>query len=375
MLRLSIASLVAVGAGEALARQLWCSLDRKRGLRLTHHIRRDWLNDLPADRTNKVIQVPYGLYWNSPRHVDSEGHLQTNSMGYRQGALETEVPKPKGTFRILVLGSSTTFSDTGAPTPADAWPARLNAHLPGPPAGFDRVEVVNAGLNYALSTELLIHLLFVGLGVEPDLIVWEGPGNDWLPPAVGDPSPDYRETRAPGAYPRPRYGEKTLVRRSYLARLALALWLRATPSTGLVSLEPANVDWASHAVLERMRTDNFDRFRQNLKLVAEVCSARKIPLLLVPFTTGSISRQLLSGARTLDFLEAQSIAIKKLNWHMAEIAAEHSACSAYISKPLVVADDLYLDGVHLLPEGEDLKAAWVARGVVELISDMLFVSQ
>lgn len=362
-------TVTAVTGGELAARTIWHQLDKKRGLRLTHQIRRDWLDDLPPARESSVVSIPYGLYWNRPGQVDAQGRLQTNSLGYRQGGLETVVPKPSGTFRVLVLGSSTTFSDAGTPSPLDAWPAKLETALPGPPNGFDRIEVVNAGLNYALSAELLIHLMFVGLAVEPDMIVWEGPGNDWLPAAVGDVSPDYRQTRAPGVYPRPRFGEKSLVRRSYLARLILALWLRATPSTGLVSLEPPGVDWSSSEVLERMRTDPFTRFRRNMELVADVCRVRGIPLLLVPFTTGSIERQLLSGSRTRAFLEAQASATRRLNSHLSDVAAEHAHNTTYLSQPLVIPDGLYLDGTHLLPEGEALKAAWVASAVLELTRD------
>lgn len=366
---LVLESLAALVIGEATARAAWSVLDGRRGLRLTHQIRREWLNDLPPNRRSSVVSIPYGLYWNRPSHVDAEGGLQTNSLGYRQGGLETVVPKPQGIFRILVLGSSTTFSDAGAPSPQDAWPAKLEAALPRPPKGFDRIEVLNAGLNYALSAELLIHLMFVGLETEPDMVVWEGPGNDWLPAAVGDESPDYRETRAPGVYPRPRFGEKSLVRRSYLARLILALWLRATPSTGLVSLEPPGVDWSSSEVLERMRTDPFTRFRRNMELVADICRVRGIPLLLVPFTTGSIECQLLTGSRTRAFLEAQASATSRLNSLLSYVASEHAHNTTYLSRPLVIPDGLYLDGTHLLPEGEALKAAWVASAVMELTRD------
>lgn len=368
-------SLGLVGAlvvAEVGSRILWQVLDKKRGLRLTHQIRRDWLTDLPECRMSSLVPVPYGLYWNRSRHVDAEGRHQTNSLGYRQGAEETIVPKPEETFRILVLGSSTTFSDAGAPLPSDAWPAKLKSHLPGPPPGFDRVEVLNAGLNYALSTELLMHLMLVGLHVEPDMVVWEGPGNDWLPAAVGDTSPDYRGTRVPGEYPRPRFGERALVKRSFLARLILALWLRATRSTGLISLEPEGVDWSSKELADRIRNDPFDTFRRNVELVAEVCQARNIPLLLIPFTTGTTKSQLLSGLRSHDFLEARASATRRLNQVMAEVAAEHPGNTTYLAQEQPIPDHLYLDGTHLLPEGEGLKAAWVAYAVARVIRDWDF---
>lgn len=120
------------------------------------------------------------------------------------------------------------------------------------------------------------------------MFIWEGPGNGWLPVTFADVTWDYRQTRAPGEYPRPRFGEKSLARCSYVGRMLLSLWLRATPSTGLVSLEPADVDWSNQELHERMRSDSFVTFRHNMQLVADICNARNVTLLLVPFTTGSI---------------------------------------------------------------------------------------
>ena len=336
---------------------------------MTHQIRRDWLNDLPPGRRSSLVPVPYGLYWNRQNLRDLEGRPQTNNLGYRQGAKDTEVPKPPDTFRILVLGSSTTFSDAGAALPEEAWPARLETKLFELPNGFGSLEVINAGLNYALSTELLIHLMLVGLAVEPDMVIWEGPGNDWLPIAVGDDTSDYRKTRAAGEYPRPRLGEKSLMKGSYTARIILSLWLRATPSTGLISLEPADVDWSNGELLERMLSDSFNNFRHNMQIVADICSARSLPLLLVPFTTGSIESQMRTGARPREFLEVQKITNRRLNDLMSAVAEDNGANVSYLPPSIIIPDDHYLDGTHLLPEGEDLKAAWVAAGVRKVLRD------
>ena len=151
MVKGAVAGL-GLAAVEMAARVLWRKLDSRRGLRLTHQIRRDWLADLPADRLSPMIQVPYGLYWNRPQSLDGNGVQQTNEYGYRQGSTPTAVPKPPGRIRVLALGGSTTFSDRGASAPKDAWPARLETSLQDLDTGMETVEVVNAGLNYALSS-------------------------------------------------------------------------------------------------------------------------------------------------------------------------------------------------------------------------------
>ena len=303
------------------------------------------------------------------RSLSARLQAKRNSKGYRQGNPDTAVPKPAGCTRILVLGSSTTYSDAGAPSPQDAWPHRLQLTLASEFTGSDEIEVVNAGLNYAMSPELLIHFLLVGLTLEPDIVVWEGPGNDWLPAAVGDTSSDYRETRSPGEFPRPRFGEKTLVRLSGTARLLLGLWLRATRSTGMISLEPRGIDWSSPAVAERISRDPYLPYRNHLTIVAEICTSREIPLLLVPFITGSEKSQ--SGSRPAPLLAAQAVATNRLNDIMSEVAANATGEVMYLNSAASIPDALFVDGTHLNPEGEEVKARWIANALGPVLEQRL----
>ena len=91
--------------------------------------------------------------------------VRTNSFGLRSP--EVAVPKPAGTFRVLLLGDSFTFGFRAA---GDAvFARRLEAHLHG--RGLSSVEVVNAGvLSYCPLLEYLQyrHHLHV---LDPDLVV------------------------------------------------------------------------------------------------------------------------------------------------------------------------------------------------------------
>jgi lysophospholipase L1-like esterase len=360
---LGISVILAVLA-EIAAKSVWGKLDARRGLQMTHQIRRDWLVDLPENRKGGMVQLPYGLYWNRPFREDDDGVQQTNQLGYRQGAQATITPKPCGCTRILALGSSTTFSDRGC-TPDEAWPAQLEVQLNCEGTGPGYTEVINAGLNYALSTELLIHFVLLGSALEPDLVIWEGPGNDWLPAACGDESYDYRATRAAGNYPRPRAGEKAVIRRSYLARLLLAVWLRVTPSTGLIALEPEHLSFHDLAAIERMRTSSFEPFRRNLVTLCDLCTSRGVPLVLVPFLTGSLESK--AGTRSRAFVEAQSLAEERLNQIMADVSYEYPDGVVYLDGLPSIPDELFIDGTHLKPEGEKIKAQWIKESLLAIM--------
>ncbi len=94
--------------------------------------------------------------------------VHINSRGTR--GPEFEVPKPKGTLRILSLGDSKTFG--WGLTEAETYSARVEALLREKTAGTDRrVEVVNAGVNAWSYPQMKLYFEDHGLGFEPDIAV------------------------------------------------------------------------------------------------------------------------------------------------------------------------------------------------------------
>jgi lysophospholipase L1-like esterase len=117
--------------------------------------------------------MPYVSYVASP---DYPGH---NRLGYR--GPEVEIPKPPGTFRIVALGGSTTYSS--ATTAEQAYPAQLQQILRDE-YGFSNVEVVNAGLSGYTSWDTLANYMFRVTELEPDLLIFYEGINDVQPRAV-----------------------------------------------------------------------------------------------------------------------------------------------------------------------------------------------
>lgn len=118
----------------------------------------------------RQVPMPYINYLPSP---DFPEH---NSLGYR-GA-EITLPKPNGTYRIVALGGSTTYS-TGTDA-ANAYPALLQSILHDE-YGYTHVEVINAGFQGYSTWESLVNLAFRVLELEPDMMIHYAAINDLAP--------------------------------------------------------------------------------------------------------------------------------------------------------------------------------------------------
>ncbi len=115
-----------------------------------------------------------------------------NQYGYRYGG----GPKDKGKIRILCVGGSTTWGD-GVPWGYDSYPAQLEKYLNK--KGYS-VDIINAGVPYYTSAEVLTSLCFRDIHSEPDLILIHTGGNDIGPLlSPNDYKPDYSHWRQVGS--------------------------------------------------------------------------------------------------------------------------------------------------------------------------------
>ena len=109
--------------------------------------------------------VPLHVVTNSPTLYElNPEHPDISSQGFRDD--EVSVPKPAGTFRVLVLGDSVAYGSAvpRGETFANLLEAELRRELPG-------AEVVNAGvMGYTPYNELQFYLT-KGRLFEPDLVI------------------------------------------------------------------------------------------------------------------------------------------------------------------------------------------------------------
>jgi CheY-like chemotaxis protein len=94
---------------------------------------------------------------------------RTNSLGLRDR--EAAIPKPSGTYRLLVLGGTEVFGDG---VPQDSTAARLleAALRDRPPAGYSGAEVLNGGLWGYSPEEQWAFYVRAEDGFRPDALAW-----------------------------------------------------------------------------------------------------------------------------------------------------------------------------------------------------------
>ena len=286
---------------------------------------------------------PYCLYWNRGFIFDS-GFQQTDKNGFRYKGYD--VVFEKNQTRILAYGGSTTFSNHVLKDPRECWPHMLQSRFDE--IGVD-VEIVNCGLNYGLTSDLVSHFILEGLHFNPDVVILHGPGNDMLPISSGDLTPDYRLTRR-SVFPGPRVWESRLLKFSGLAQVIYAIALR---KTAVVQFEPKEFD-SINIQNDRMLETDLRSFKNNVRIFADVCIARNIKLVLVDFV--QTSEELLELQKP-GLSQGMIKLVSEMNRYFEELATESPLSILHV--PLETEEmgkDNFVDTCHLNLEGEINKA-------------------
>jgi len=145
----------------------------------------------PINEFQRCISQVYLNYIPSP-NKKYRGFVQHNAHGYR-GPLVHQKRTGGNTFRILFLGGSTTYG-WGVLNPDMTYPACTGKYLNTkfPQTNF---EIINGGIPYGTSAEILIHYLLKFRYYKPDLVVINEGGNDAQALLSKNYQPDYSNWR------------------------------------------------------------------------------------------------------------------------------------------------------------------------------------
>ncbi|MFP6768117.1 MAG: GDSL-type esterase/lipase family protein [Planctomycetaceae bacterium] len=315
---------------------------------------------LPAAAFQRCIAQPYLLYAPAPGQRTKTGEIDHNLSGYR--GRPVPLKRSPGTARVLCLGGSTTYC-WRVETADQAYPARLQELLEARlPAGWSDVEVINAGIPFGTSAELLTHYHFKFHYFRPDVVIIHTGGNDALAVGRGYYHPDYSHWRRPLALPDPWAPAGRRLLQSRLASLILLPFVGGVPR-GSQTLErpadtPPEITWFSDTddASTASDTERFPAFRHNIESLLDLVAADGTPTLLVPFR--------------LDPLHAVSAEESDQVRRHAEILESLGDRDGVAVAPFpdsTISPGNWLDDCHLTPNGCREKATYLEPFVRKLL--------
>lgn len=316
-------------------------------------------DEIPAS----IHSHPYLLYFNTPNYQDSI--KQHNSMGYRSGEILPE--KPEETFRILALGGSTTYGYLNK-DPSTTWPSLLQKKLRDH-FSTEKIEVINAGLNYATSAELLAGYVFRHRYLNPDVVIFHEGGNDAVPVFFDAYTPEYTHFRAHGSGAYLRRYEKILLH-SNVFKVFYSLWLNNLET--VYRSQPYSLSKLNRGQVEKYVKDEtrYRGFMRNVELLIRLAQLDSADVLLFGFIQAR-EENLARNRPDLIGLEKSLIrAVNKNNDILKTLASAHKV--TYLeAKPSVFKDEWFLDNCHLNEKGEEMKASLVFDEVVKMMSPVI----
>jgi lysophospholipase L1-like esterase len=296
---------------------------------------------------------PYLLYQNTKNYY-SKGFLQHNSYRYRNK--EFTLDKKRG-GRILALGGSTTHMFPYIENPEDTWVSKLESLLKK--SINKNIQIINAGLGYATSAELLSAYVFRHQYLHPDIIIIHTGGNDIAPLLFENYNPEYTHFRAQGNGLIPRKFESDILQQSGMIRLLYAIWLNSLHT--VYQSQPYGFSSINREkALDRIKSNKSLGFQRNLDTLIRLAKNDGVKIVLFGFLQARES--FISKKRTdLKGLEqALIIGLEKHNKIMRNLSEKYNI--SFIEPDQALFDDTWFkDNCHLNEKGESMKAKILYR--------------
>lgn len=299
---------------------------------------------------------PYLLYQNNPNFkINNQSEHNKFSLRNKEWDHETF----KNSYKILTIGGSTTYA-TGV-TRDNSWAhslqIELNKHIPN-------TLVMNAGLGYATSAELLSHYIFRNRYLKPDMVIIHTGFNDCLTLLEKDYNPEYTHFRNSWSPVKTRTYEETLLKSSFI-KFLYAWWLRGYGlnnelTNNVISIHPNDA-------LNNAKKQEPIGFSRNLKLLIRQIKldGAKIILAPVPIASKEVYSLLPQHQRyTKSHYDAIQTSLQK---SYTIIKSQSSTVDSYISN-FEIEDKYFIDHVHLNKEGQKLKAKVFSEAILNHIN-------
>jgi lysophospholipase L1-like esterase len=236
----------------------------------------------PVSGFQNCIGQAYLLYAPSPGFTNDHGR-QHNSAGYRGPFVDLE--RRPGVKRVLFLGGSTTY-DWRVARADDTYPAQVGRLLgENLPEGVAGIEVINGGLPYGTSAEMLTHYHFKFHYFRPDLVVVEAGGNDAWALKMPFYQPDYAHWRQPllDVPVLAPFGRALLGSRLLSLVLVPAFRGAAPTSFSIVHSGRPRIQWFEPPARIQDLDDSHDAYLHNLGVLVDLIRDDGAEVLLLPW--------------------------------------------------------------------------------------------
>lgn len=307
---------------------------------------------------NSIPQA-YLLYIPAPNYVTPWNKIkQNNAEGYRGESIP--LARSADSLRILFMGGSTTYGE-GVQRPEDAFPAQVGKLLRNDLrfAGKN-IEIINAGLRFGTTAEILTHYLLKFRYYRPDMVVINPGGNDPISYFIHEYEPDYSNWRksAPGLPPLRKHARWLL--ESRIVSIAVVLLFFPDYALGQAfghAGEATPAFWFQPREKDRLHIDEL-AFHNNLVSAIREMKNDGADVFLVSYQGNPFDNDDQKTFRRFYDYEEMVLGI---------IGKELSV--AYAPFPLdEMAEDLWVDASHINEEGERRKARYVFDHIADSLA-------
>jgi len=298
-----------------------------------------------------------------PLHKGKYNYAQTrtNSMRFNDGPTgerEIIIPKPKGQYRIVCLGGSTTGNYIEEGGNVYSYPLILEKLLQDE-TGPD-VVVNNCGQGGYNSAEILVRFALQVIDTEPDLVVFCHAYNDVLSYLTNDYSSDYSHSRRNLGENYWKYRISGLLPKIPLAFIDFFVtkWLPGNIRFGSNLQEQVSKGTLN---LENDPTEGLQTYKRNIKHIVDLCQANNIDVVLSTYC-----HFLHDTIKNSPLHQRYAQIVELENQQIRELAGKYDLALVDNAKLIAKKDENFVDSVHFTPKGMLQLAQNIADEILHL---------
>jgi len=305
-----------------------------------------------------IFENHHYLNYKGRENYESKDGLNIhNSLGFR--GPEILSPKPKGVYRIVTIGGSTTYSSAIKEWRKD-FARQLERNLIDI-YEYEGIEVVNAGMGGYTSWESLINLEFNVLELEPDLIIVYQGANDMVARIV---NPDNYKGDNSGLRKQWDVPKTPLIFKPMFVRLLLKVNVINLQDivNNADSVEGSTfsgfIESLNSTPLGALEQNDPVFFKRNLRSIIAISREFDAEIFL---STIALNEEVGEHTKLLHFKQG----IEENNYITMEVGLENNVTVYDFASDMSQDVKLWNDGIHLNEKGVEIKGKLFAKFIKE----------